>query len=59
MPQDHDLKQVILTGVMRARLARIDRLEPTMGKLSDAALQRKTLELKDRLRSGKAMDAQS
>ena len=44
---------------MQARLAQIDRLEPTMEKLSDAELQRKTRELKDRLRSGKATGTQS
>ena len=54
MPQDHDPKHVKPTGVMQARLAQIDRLEPTMEKLSDAELQRKTLELKDRLRSKRA-----
>jgi preprotein translocase subunit SecA len=54
MPQDHDPKHVKRTGVMQARLAQIDRLAPTMGKLSDGELQRKTLELKDRLGSRKA-----
>ncbi len=39
--------------------AQIDRLEPTMERLSDAELQRKTLELKDRIRSGKATGTQS
>jgi hypothetical protein len=51
MPQDHDPKHVKPTGVMQARLAQIDRLAPTTEKLSDAELQRKTLELKDRLRA--------
>jgi preprotein translocase subunit SecA len=54
MPQDPDPKHVKPTGVTQARLAQIDRLAPTMEKLSDAELQRKTLELKDRLGSGKA-----
>ena len=59
MPQDHDPKPVKPTGVMQARLAQIDRLEPTTEKLSDAELQRKTPELKDRLRTGKAAVGQS
>jgi preprotein translocase subunit SecA len=42
---------------MQARLAQINHLAPTMEKLSDAELQRKTLELKVRLRSGKATGA--
>ncbi len=54
MPQDHHPKHVKPTGVMQPRLAQIDRLEPTMEKLSDAELQWKTLELKNRLRAGKA-----
>ena len=59
MPHDHDPKHVKPTDVLQARLAQIDRLAPTMEKLSDAELQRKTLELKDRLRSGKATGTQS
>jgi preprotein translocase subunit SecA len=59
MPQDPGTKPVTPTGAMQARLAQIDRLEPTMERLSDAELQRKTLELKDRLGSGKATGTQS
>lgn len=40
--------------VMQVRLAQIDRVEPTMENLRDAALQWKTQELKDRLRSKRA-----
>ena len=56
MPQDHDPKRIKPTGmtVMQVRLAQINRLERTMENLSDAELQRKTQELKDRLRSKKA-----
>lgn len=39
---------------MQARLTEISRLEQTMKNLSDAELQRKTQELKDRLRDTKA-----
>ncbi len=59
MPQDHDPRHVKPTGAMQARLAHIDHLAPRMEKLSDAELQRKTLELKDRLGSGKATGTRS
>ena len=59
MPQDHDPRQIKPTGVMQARLAQIDRREPILEKLSDAELRQKTLELKDRLRSGKATGTRS
>jgi preprotein translocase subunit SecA len=58
MPQGHAPKHVKPTGVMQARIAQIDHLEPTVENLSDAELQRKTLELKDRLRAGKAAGTQ-
>ena len=59
MPHDHDPKHVKPTDVLQALLAQIDPLAPTMEKLSGTKLQRKSLELKDRLRSGKATGTQS
>jgi preprotein translocase subunit SecA len=55
MQQDHDPKRIKPTGatMMLARLAQINRLEPTMENLSHAELQRKTDALRHRVRLGK------